>query len=167
MITQHLGEVFELFGVGQLAEEEEVSGFLKTEAFLADEPVHQIFYGYTAVKQFARALHTVAVRVRFVGVYLAYLRKPCDDARAVYIAQTALYVILLIKRRVDRAACRAYLAHLAHPGRVMCHCLFELFHDRTPLSVLFPRPRRGGPKKVWDVRVPSRMSSRHFPRNFL
>ena len=139
--AEHLGEVRELLLVGERPEEQKIGGLLKAEALLVGESVHEVLDGDAAVEEFAGALHAVAVLVEVVGVDLADLGESRDDAGAVDVAQTALYVILLIKRRVDSAAFHADFAHLAHPWRIMCDGFFELFHALISFSVFRARER--------------------------
>ena len=124
--------MFEFLLVGQLAEEEEIDGFLEAEAAFGDETVHEVLNGDAAVIKFAGALDAVAVFVEPIGIYLADFGEPRDDARAVYVTQTAFYVVFFVKRRVDGAVFHADVAHLAHPRRVVLHDLFELFHNHAP-----------------------------------
>ena len=85
----------------ELAEKEQIACLFVTETVFAYACVYDIFYAYASVEQLAGSRYLVPL---FIGLITVYIRYSCQSdayACAVFISEADLYVVFIVKRRVD------------------------------------------------------------------
>ena len=137
----HLGkqrlELLKLFFVGQFAQDEQIGDLFKPEPVVLDQPVHEVVDAVSAIVKLAVARDMLALGVLLVGHDLGDVGDAGDDALPRLVAQTALDVVLLVQRGVERIVAPADLLILVYDALSVDHgCLLILLRRRRRL-----RPR--------------------------
>ena len=124
-------EVQELFSVWHLAEEKQINNLLKAEAVVGEDSAYDVVDVVASVVQLALAGYELAVD-ELVLLDRRDVGKTCQNALAVDVAQSALNVVLAVKRRVYLGVLRHFLRE-----KVDLRCIFRIipgciYHRITP-----------------------------------
>ena len=108
---QQIGEDFQLSGIRQVPDQQEVDRLLKAETVLGDKAADKVLDVDAAVAQLAVAVF-LAAHLLLCAVHRGDLGQACEHAFSGGIAQAALDVIFCIERCFDMVCLRAFLGEV-------------------------------------------------------